>query len=98
MKNLALFALAVTLFTGCSDSNTVEIPVSEYKKLKGDTLQPKYPKKIIIYHSRWNQDCEISLGSDGCEYLEGNIGTSSTWCIHYPQCSNPIHRDTCKCK
>jgi hypothetical protein len=97
MKNLALFALAVTLFMGCSDSNTVEIPVSEYKKLKGDTLQPKYPKKIMIDHGDWNQTCEIYLGSDGCEYLSGGSGYGF-WQIHYQNCSNPIHRDTCKCK
>jgi hypothetical protein len=97
MKNLALFALAVTLFMSCSDSNTVEIPVSEYKRLTGDTLQPKYPKKIVVYHRNWNDDCEINLASDGCEYLSGGSGYGF-WQVHYPQCSNSIHKDTCKCK
>jgi hypothetical protein len=94
MKNLALFALVVTLFMSCSDSNTVEIPVSEYRRLTGDTLQPKYPRKITIQGG----ECQIYLGSDGCEYLVGNSKTSSFWQIHYPQCSNPFHKDTCKCK
>ena len=97
MKNLALFALVATLFTGCSDSNTVEIPVSEYRRLTGDTLHSKIPRKIIVYHGGWNQECEINLASDGCEYLSGGDGYYY-FHVHYPQCSNPIHKDTCKCK
>ena len=97
MKKLTFFAFASILFFGCSDSDTVEISVSEYKRLTGDTLQPKYPKKIVIHHGEWDEEMLINSASDGCEYASGGQG-HGYWQIHYPQCSNPIHKDTCKCK
>lgn len=97
MEKLILFALAVILFMSCSNSDTMEIPVDEYKRLTGDTLHPKYPKKLIVYHKDWKQECEINLASDGCEYVSGG-GGHGFWQVHYPQCPNPIHKDTCKCK
>ena len=100
MKKLTLFAFASIILFGCSDSDKVEISVEEfrdYRKLKGDTLNHKTPKRIIVYHEGWNQECEISPGSDGCEYLSGGDGYYY-FHEHYPQCSNPIHKDTCKCK
>ena len=101
MKKLTLFAFASIILFGCSNSDKVEISVEEfrdYRKLKGDTLHHKTPKRIIVYHEGWNQEVEISPGSDGCEYASSEGGTNSFWQIHYPQCSNPIHKDTCKCK
>ena len=100
MKKLTLFAFASIILLGCSNSDTVEISVEEfqdYRKLKGDTLHAKIPRKIIVYHGGWNQECEINLASDGCEYLSGGDGYYY-FHVHYPQCPNPIHKDTCKCK
>lgn len=100
MKKLTLFTFASILFFGCSDSDKVEISVEEfrdYRKLKGDTLHAKTPKTIMIYHEGWNEEVYINPASDGCEYASGGSGYNH-WQVHYPQCSNPIHKDTCKCK
>lgn len=100
MKKLTLFAFASIILFGCSNSDTVEISVEEfrdYRKLKGDTLHAKTPKTIMIHHEGWNEEVDISPASDGCEYASGGSGYGR-WQGHYSQCSNPIHKDTCKCK
>lgn len=100
MKKLTLFAFASIILFGCSNSDTVEISVEEfrdYRKLKGDTLHAKTPKTIMIHHEGWNEEVDISPASDGCEYASGGSGYNH-WQVHYTQCSNPIHKDTCKCK
>lgn len=82
-----LFISTIFIF-GCNSSEEkVVIPLSEYRSLKGDTLnKPEYPKVFTVNNVTYN----VYLGSDGHEYYEmylgvgGNRGTERHF--HYPNC------------
>ena len=85
MKKI-LFIIPI-LFLACSNDNKdnqITISKSEYQKLIGDTIKPKYPKTININHnnSNYRKSFEFYLGSDGHEYTSDYRG----YWFHYGGC------------
>lgn len=89
MKKLINLLLLIILIISCNNSNTVEISIDEYNKLKGinnDTAI--YPKSIkFIYQGRIENFQIIKVGRHeilaGC--YNGYID-AFTMC-HYPDCA-----------
>ena len=82
-----LFFIIPVLFLACSNDSKdtyISISKSDYKKLIGDTIKPKYPKIINIDHknSSYYKSFEVYLGSDGHEYTPQYRGD---W-VHYGGC------------
>lgn len=85
-KLIALPALLLLL--SCGNSETVTIPKNDYQKLIGDTIKPKYPKKVFINSNSGDnvKDFEVFLGSDGHEYQShGESHIANQW-THYAGC------------
>lgn len=70
----------IIFLIGCG-SDKVTISKEEYKKLKGDTIKPEYPKSVIIDGHTW----EVTLGSDGHEYVDNNAHQEYI-CMHWIEC------------
>jgi hypothetical protein len=90
MKQLML--LCILFLFSCSDGDNVVITKLEYKKLTGDTLAPKYPKKVYVpSDTRDNTPYfEVWLGSDGHEYQRHAESHVSNQWIHYVGCKKCI--------
>ena len=86
MKKLML--LCVLFLFSCNDGDNVTITNSEYKKLTGDTLVPKYPKIVYVPSDAGDNTpyFEVWLGSDGHEYqLHVESHVRNQW-DHYGGC------------
>jgi len=72
------------IFLSCSEnSDNITISKSDYKKLIGDTIKPKYPKVIKVdVNNALKNSIEVYLGSDGHEYSQ----TNRDYLIHYGGC------------
>ena len=90
MKKLIPFIL---ILIGCGNNNQIVISKEEYKKLKGDTIKPEYPKPFQLL-SEGNSKSRIVLGSDGHEYIELNWSNSSYNVLHSPECIKCKRIDT----
>lgn len=93
MKKLIPFFI---ILIGCdSNHNEVTLTKEEYKKLKGDTIKPEYPKPFKLFNE-WNHSSHIVLGSDGHEYIEivlkHRIDTYNV--LHSPECIKCMRIDT----
>lgn len=90
MKYISIILLSLLLASCGSDTNTVTIPVDEYKQLKGDTVKPEYPREVywIGLYGR-NQKSSI-VKIENHEYLIGNYGNyddrRTFYMVHYPDC------------
>ena len=83
MKKLIPFFL---ILIGCGSNNKeVTITKEEYKKLKGDTIKPEYPKPFKLLGKRRGES-QIVLGSDGHEYIELNWSNNTYNVLHSPEC------------
>ena len=82
MKKLIPFIL---ILIGCGNNDQIVISKEEYKKLKGDTIKPEYPKPFKLLGERRGES-QIVLGSDGHEYIEFNWASSSYNILHSPEC------------
>jgi len=89
MKNLLLLSICLSLLSCGDKQETVTIPAKEYKILKGDTIKPKYPKKVFVPRNNETGATEsfvVFLGSDGHEYqMHLQYATGNQW-IHYAGC------------
>ena len=94
MKKLIPFIL---ILIGCGNNDQIVISKEEYKKLKGDTIKPEYPKPFKLYGG-YRSKSQIVLGSDGHEYIESNWATSSHIVLHSPECIKCKGVDTTKTK
>jgi len=86
MKKLML--LCVLFLFSCNDGDNVTITNSEYKKLRGDTLVPEYPKTVYVPSDAGDNTpyFEVWLGSDGHEYqLNVESHVRNQW-DHYGGC------------
>ena len=83
MKKLITILSVLFLFS-CNES--VTISKEEYDKLKGDTIKPEYPKLVRITEYERDIKYEISLGSDGHEYMSNCISCNWKVLIHHPDC------------
>jgi hypothetical protein len=90
MKQLML--LYILFLFSCSDGDNVVITKLEYKKLTGDTLAPKYPKKVYVpSNTRDNASYfEVWLGSDGHEYQQHKESHVPNQWVHYVGCKKCI--------
>ncbi len=96
MKKI-ITALFILAFLGC-DSDTVEISKEEWQRLKGDTVQLKYPKPFKLYRDDLEAGGDgIVPGSDGHEYLVINNRLRAMNVEHYIECER-CQRDTTKNK
>ena len=93
MKYL-LIILTLFFYSCSSDSNSVTIPKEEYNKLKGDTLSPEYPKRLLKpevsndFYPKMD-GLEIVL-IDSCEYIIGSDKSTYNGGIYL------THRARCK--
>lgn len=89
MKYISILILSILLASCDSDTDTVTIPVNEYKIFKGDTVKPEYPRDVY-----WKDPYESIQKSsivkiENHEYLMGtyNIYDSRAfYMVHYPDC------------
>lgn len=92
MKKIIL-SLFILTSTGCN-SYTVEISKEEWQMLRGDTIQPKYPKPFKLYSDDLEDGEDgIVLGSDGHDYLVINNRLRAMNVEHYIECER-CQRDT----
>lgn len=82
MKKLIPFIL---ILIGCGNNDQIVISKEEYKKLKGDTIKPEYPKPFKLLGKRRGES-QIVLGSDGHEYIELNWSNNRYNVLHSPEC------------
>jgi hypothetical protein len=88
MRKLALISISLLLLSCKDNSGTVTISKDRYKILTGDTLKPKYPKKITVDSddSYAAKAFDVFLGSDGHEYQShGESHIVDQW-VHYAGC------------
>ena len=79
------YILILSLFLFSCNDNVI-ISKEEYNKLKGETVKPEYPKKLIIGNSGYSKtNFLIELGSDGHEYAN-NEEYHGYVCFHYVDC------------
>lgn len=90
--------ISCLLFIGCSEDSSEHITISkeEYKKLKGDTMLPEYPKKITVTFSVYPSvsHAEIIM-VDSCEYIIGRdagIYNGGIFMTHKGNCKNTFHK------
>ena len=84
MKKLIPFIL---ILIGCGNNDEIVISKEEYKKLKGDTIKPEYPKPFELFNDG-NHSSHIVIGSDGHEYIEIVLKyRADTYnVLHSPEC------------
>lgn len=92
MKKLIPFIL---ILIGCGNNDQIVISKEEYKKLKGDTIKPEYPKPFKLLGKRRGES-QIVLGSDGHEYIEIilNYRIDAYNVLHSPECIKCMRIDT----
>lgn len=90
MKKLIPFIL---ILIGCGNNDQIVISKEEYKKLKGDTIKPEYPKPFKLLGKRRGES-QIVLGSDGHEYIELNWSRNTYNVLHSPECIKCKRIDT----
>lgn len=77
----------IGIIASCESSDSVVISKEEYKRLKGDTIKPKYPKPFeMITYDLGGFEIGIVLGSDKHEYLVNDFESSSATTEHYVDC------------
>lgn len=91
-----LIVLFCIFLASCSEeNNNVVISKEEYKKLKGDTILPEYPKEVSISFSGYPHiDKAEIIMVDGCEYIIGSDGgayNGGIFMTHKGNCKNSIH-------
>lgn len=90
MKYISILVLSLLLASCGSDTNTntVTIPVDEYKQLKGDTIKPEYPREVYWVGMNGRPQKSYVVKIENHEYLIGgyNGWTDSFYMVHYPDC------------
>lgn len=93
--------LILFLFTAIScvdNKNTVEIPRTEYNKLKR-IKSPEYPKSFHFKTNTINNvngwKWVIVLGQDNHEYLTNDANGNSFILLHYPDCKKCLKDTIC---
>ena len=90
MNKILITMLLLLTMISCNDD--VTISKEEYKKLKGDTVKPEYPKPFH-FKGEISYNWKINSGEDGHEYLR-NDGFHEFVLIHYPDCIKCIKKDS----
>jgi hypothetical protein len=92
MKYISILILSI-LLASCgsdTDTNTVTIPVDEYKQLKGDTVKPEYPREVYWIGPYGRNQKSYVFKIENHEYLIGNYGNyddrRTFYMVHYPDC------------
>jgi len=88
MKYISILVLSLLLASCGSDSDTVTIPVDEYKQLKGDTVKPEYSRDVNWTNPYGHNQKSYILKIENHEYLIGNYNgwTEGFYMVHYPDC------------
>ena len=94
MKKLIPF---IFILIGCGNNDEIVISKDEYKKLKGDTIKPEYPKPFKLIGGV-ESNGQVVLGTDEHEYIEINRMEHSYNVIHSPECIKCKNVDTLKTK
>lgn len=88
--NILILSLLLASCGSDTDTNTVTIPVDEYKQLKGDTIKPEYPKEISWVGTYGRPQKSYVVKIENHEYLIGNYGNwddnRAFYMVHYPDC------------